>query len=102
MSDINPILVNFDTIAMEQIKSSEKSFRLIYTAMINGVVDKDLGYQLLSEIRENIKNAYQQRIELFRMMNINPKTLLEKQKITLNDFDTLVNGFLSKEVGPKL
>jgi ATP-dependent Zn protease len=70
--------------------------------MINGVVDKDLGYQLLSEIRENIKNAYQQRIELFRMMNINPKTLLEKQKITLNDFDTLVNGFLSKEVGPKL
>ncbi len=90
-----------DNIAMMQAISARKMAQSILDALSKGEIKQEFAFELLSETREQINNAYNQRIELCVFMGVDPYSMDAMKRNELKSLDEAVNKITNRDLNDK-
>jgi hypothetical protein len=90
-----------DNIAMMQAISARKMAQSILDALSKGEIKQEFAFELLSETREQINNAYNQRIELSEFMGADPYAMDAMKRNELKSLDEAVNKITNRDLNDK-
>lgn len=87
-----------ENMAMDSLRISRSMGQKIIEALSKGEIKKELAFELLSDVREQIKNSFNQRIELCSQMKMNPERLENLKRSELESLDAAVYKFTNEEL----
>ena len=86
-----------ENMAMDSLRISRSMGQKIIEALSKGEIKKELAFELLSDVREQIKNSFNQRIELCSQMKMDPERLENLKRNELESLDAAVYRFSNDE-----
>ena len=86
-----------DKFAMMNMISARNMASSVISALSKNEIKKETALELLDGIREQMANAYNQRIEIFQAMGLNPKSLITSKTDELASLDEAVCNFTDEK-----
>ncbi len=87
-----------ENMAMDSLRVSRNMGQKIMEALSKGEIKKELAFELLNGVREQIQNSFNQRIELCSQLQMDPERLESLKRSELESLDAAVYKFTNEEL----